>query len=749
MEYIRDQHQLKLALIGSYVPRRCGIATFSNDLYNALMGLSPEVQVDVFAVGDGVEHAYPPEVAFTFQSKDKAGHLEAAERIRHGGYDAVLLQHEYGLFGGPAGEDIIDLIRGAGTPVITTMHTVLAQPDDHQRRVTNRLIELSQEIVVMNSRGIELLTRVYNAPEAMIHLIPHGIPDFSKGRRDEIREELGISGPMILTFGLLSPDKGVEFAIDAMPGIVERVPNATYIVLGATHPHIKAQVGEVYREKLIARAAEKGVAGAIQFHDEFVSQERLVDYLSAADIYITPYLNPQQITSGTLAYAVGAGKAVISTPYVYAEELLSDDRGVLVPFRDSEAISQAVTGLIEDRDWSDRVRTRAFEFGQDMAWPKVAESYADLVEIEAPALPKRPSMRYPEFSLQHLVAMTDDTGLFQHAAYSIPNRLHGYCLDDNARALMLMARLDSWEQPPAELARLERTYLSYVLHCYNEETGHFRNFMSYGREWLEETGSDDSAGRALYALATAACRSSQRSVREVSNRLFNQAVGMLNTMTSPRAWAYGILAAQEYLAIDPRSPGARSLCAAMAQRLYRQYLAAATRDWRWFEDVVSYENAMLSHAMLVAGYDLEIEEMKTAGLDSLEWLTQVQTGYDGVFAPVGCEGFYHRGHVCPRYDQQPLEAWATISACLSAVELTGDTRWSLEATRAFRWFLGDNEAGMPLVDEKTGGCGDGLHPHSVNENQGAESTLAFLFAQQEMMAAGQVLLPARMALLSA
>lgn len=749
MEYLRDRLQLKLALIGSYVPRRCGIATFSQDLRDALDGLAPEVTVDVFAVSDGQSYDYPSEVVGAFERDQADTYRKIAQEIRDGRYDAVLLQHEFGLFGGPAGELVLDLLAECGTPVITTMHTVLAEPDEHQRRVTDRLVELSQNIVVMNIRGIDLLTRIYGASPDQIQLIPHGIPDFSRGQRQEIREELGVTGPMILTFGLLGPDKGIEYAIDAMPCVLEKAPHAVYVVLGATHPHIKANVGEEYREKLMARAQELGVGHAVQFLDEYVSLDRLVDFLSAADIYITPYLNPQQITSGTLAYAVGAGKAVISTPYVHAQELLDDDRGVLVPFRDSSAISDAICHLVEDQVHQDRLRSRAFEYGQQMAWPKVAESYANLVETEADLPRVRPAIRYPEFKIDHLIAMTDDTGLFQHAVYTIPNRSHGYCLDDNARALMLTARLDSWQQPPAELKSLQRRYLSYVHDCFNPETGQFRNFMDFQRNWLEEKGSEDSAARALYAIATAAVRSTDEAVRRLSLDLFRSSVGMLCSATSPRAWAAGILAAHEFLAINPRAEGARALCAAMASRLYRLHRDQSTPDWPWFEPVVSYENALLSHALLVGGWHLEIEEMQQVGLETLSWLCKVQTGYQGVFAPVGSEGFYHRGHTCPRYDQQPLEAWATISATLTAAEMTGDQRWIAEATRAFRWFLGDNEAGIVLVDEHTGGCRDGLHPNSANENQGAESTLAFLFAHQEMMAAGQVLLPARKAMLSA
>jgi hypothetical protein len=599
----------------------------------------------------------------------------------------------------------------------------------------------------MSAQGRALLQTVHQVPANKIDLIPHGIPAVPAAGRS--KHQLGVDGKsVLLTFGLLSPDKGIEYVIDALPAILARHPETVYIVLGATHPHIKERNGETYRLMLEARALKLGVDGSMIFHNRFVSQAELNEFLAAADIYITPYLKPEQITSGTLAYAVGSGKAVISTPYWYASELLADGRGVLVPWRDPQAIARAVDGLLDDDPARLAMCQRAAAYGRNMLWPAVARSYFDSFErarnehearrhtvFQAKTLARRP-LELPALDLQHVGMLTDDTGILQHATFTVPRYDDGYCLDDNARALLLTTLVeDAGTEDVAAVRRLSARYLAFVSHAFSASSGRFRNFMTYGRRWSEACGSEDSHGRALWALGTVVGRSVHPGRHSLGGQLFHAALPALSSFTSPRAWAFALLGVDEYLRAFQGDRAVQSLRKAMAERLLELYQRSSTRDWPWFEESVTYCNGRLSQALLVSGARMENEAMQAAGLRSLEWLFTIQSSADGTFAAIGSNGFYRRGAERARFDQQPVEACAMIAAALEAHRSTGDRRWRNRARVAFNWYVGDNELHRSLYDPATGGCRDGLHPDRVNENQGAESTLSFLLALAEMRAA--------------
>jgi hypothetical protein len=496
------------------------------------------------------------------------------------------------------------------------------------------------------------------------------------------------------------------------------------------------------------RAKRLGVDSSMIFHDRFVSQGELVEFLSAADIYITPYLNPEQITSGTLAYAVGAGKAVISTPYLYARELLLEGRGILVPWRDPQAMAREVIDLIGDDAKRVALCERAAAHGRDMAWPAVAGRYMESFErarsertaqlrtvFQAKTLAMRPA-ELPEIDLKHVRLMSDGTGLLQHATFSVPRYQDGYCLDDNARALLLMALMeDAGTEESREVRVLAARYLAFVNHAFNEKCGRFRNVMSYSREWLEEYGAEDSHGRAVWALGTVVGRSGDPGKQSLAGHLFHSGLPALPTFTSPRAWAFALLGIDEYLRAFQGDSNVQAIRRALAQRLLDLFRRTGTSDWPWFEDRLTYSNARLSQALLVSGAKMEHEEMTTTGASSLAWLASLQCSEEGYFTPIGSNGFYRRGERKALFDQQPLEACAMISACLEAGRVTREGRWAEHARRAFGWFLGQNHLQQAVYDATTGGCRDGLHADRVNENQGAESTLSFLLALTEMRSA--------------
>lgn len=757
MEYNSiDSTVNRIGFVGNYLPRQCGIATFTTDLCEAIAGEYEDATCIALPVNDlEAGYAYPPRVRFELAEKDIDSYHRAADFLNINGVDLVCLQHEYGIFGGPAGSHILVLLRDLRMPIVTTFHTILQDPDPLQLRVLREVAALSDRVVVMSERGVRLLQEVYEVPPEKIDLIPHGIPDVSFVDPSFYKDSFGVEGKMVLlSFGLLSPNKGIETVIDALPAIVALHPNVVYLIVGATHPHVLRQDGEMYRLSLQRLAQQRGVAGNVIFYNRFVSLEELIEFISAADIYITPYLNPAQITSGTLAYTLGAGKAILSTPYWYAEEMLADERGALVPFRDPVALAEQVIDLIDNESKRHAMRKRAYLYGRDMVWSQVAQRYMESFQqaraerrsftpssFAVKSLDQRPS-ELPLLKLDHLRYLTDGTGMIQHASFTIPNYDEGYSIDDNARALIVSTHLAELELGNGEATALASRYLAFIAYAFNRENGRFRNFMDYQRNWLEESGSEDSHGRALWALGTVLGRSHSPGLRSMAGWLFEQALPAILNTTSPRAWAFTLIGIHEYLRRFDGDSRASQVRDELASRLLLLYQNSRSDEWHWYEGELSYCNAVLAQAMLMCGQWIPDQAMAEAGLESLCWLADLQQSdtMGGHFVPVGSNGFYQQGGERARFDQQPVEAQAMASACLEAYRSTGDERWRKEAQRAFEWFLGRNDLNLPLYDPTTGGCRDGLHPDRPNENQGAESTLAFLQTLVELRLAEDPLL---------
>jgi glycosyltransferase involved in cell wall biosynthesis len=755
MSQAMKQRPRRVAFVGSSLPRKCGIATFTADLCDAMEVLDRAAQFFQVAVTDAEPgYAYGPRVHFEVAEKEVAAYRRAADFLNLSGVEAVSLQHEFGLFGGPAGSHVLALVRDLRMPVITTLHTILNAPDSAQRKVMDELAALSDRLVVMSRRGERYLREIYKVPSEKIDFIPHGIPDVPFVDPNFYKDKFEVEGKMVmLTFGLLSPSKGIANVIEALPAILARNPNVVYLVVGATHPHVLRNEGESYRLEIERLAHERGVESSVVFHNRFVSYQELVEFLGAADIYITPYINEAQITSGTLAYAVGTGKATISTPYWYAQELLDDGCGVLVPFNDPGAIADKVVELLGDDPARHAMRKRAYVRGRDMIWPEVARRYARSFE-QALARHKRPAdpdgifiplnkrpRELPPMKLDHLRRLTDDTGILQHAVFAVPDFSKGYTTDDNARALILAVLLEEVEDEVSSATEdLASRYLAFLWYAFDPVSCHFRNLLSYDRAWSDGEFSEDGHARALWALGTVLGRSTNEDLRGPAGNLFERALRKALDATSPRAWAFSLLAIHEYLR---RFSGDRSVQLAretLADRLLDIYGRASTPEWSWFEDVVSYDNGKLPHALLLCGrWMKDRPEMTEVGLKTLDWLVRLQRPSGGRFVPVGSNGFYRRGGPRARFDQQPLEAYTMVSACLEAHRLTGDARWRKEAQVAFDWFLGSNDLGQLLCDARTGGCRDGLHADRVNQNQGAESTLAFLLSLVEMRLAENII----------
>lgn len=741
----------RIAFLGDYVPRRCGIATFTHNLCEAVAQQAMDAKCIVIAVNDRPEgYDYPAEVRFEIQQKDEDSYRAAADELNQNKADVLCVQHEFGIYGGLAGSHLLALLKELRMPVVTTLHTILQQPDAAQRHVMDELVRRSDRLVVMACKGAEILRETYGVPDAMIDVIPHGIPDVPFAGTEHFKEQFGVAGKsVLLTYGLLGPGKGVEYAIRAMPEIVGRHPQTVYLVLGATHPNLISREGEKYRTSLEHLAEDLGVGNQVIFFNRFVSPDDLKEFIGAADIYLTPYLNEAQITSGTLAHVFGAGKVVVSTPYWHAGELLADGRGVLVPFRDPPAISDAVCNLLDDPAHMERLRLRAYEAGRASIWPAVALQYLDSFDrakTDRRTAPERAISKWahatkagklPATRLDHVARMTDGTGIFQHAVYNVPSLREGYCTDDNARAFILCNLLeDSTIAPPKEnLDLLATRYLAFLAAAYQESTGRFRNFMNHDHRWHDGVGSEDSHGRALWAAGSGSSRSHNEGHRRLSAHLFEQALPAVTSFSSPRAWAFALLGVHEYERTHSDHPETRRIRDLLVKRLLALWHECSDADWSWFETRVTYDNARLSQALILSGHSIPHPQALEVGLQSLRWLASQQKSPTGHYRPIGSNGFHEKNGERADFDQQPIEAQAMVAACLEAFHTVGDEFWWREARRAFEWFLGRNDLGLPLHDPSSGGCRDGLHHNRANENQGAESTLAFQLALAEMTAA--------------
>ena len=732
-----------IVFIGNYLPRQCGIATFTTHLLQSIALNAAYKDCWAVAMNDRPEgYLYPAQVRLEINQNQLNEYSLAADLLNLNQVDVVCLQHEYGIFGGKRGSFIIELLRNLKMPVVTTLHTILKEPNLQDRQIMMQLAEFSDRLVVMSERSVEFLRDIYQVPEEKIALIHHGIPDVPFVKSDDYKEKFDVSGKkIILTFGLLSPGKGIKVVIDALPEIVKAHPQVIYMVVGATHPHLKAEQGEDYRNSLHLRAKELGVSDHIVFHDRFVADEDLLEFIGAADIYVTPYLNEAQIISGTLAYALGMGKAVISTPYWHAEELLADDRGRLIPFQDHDALAREVIDLLDHPDELLAIQERAYNYGRKMIWSDVGRRYLDtfaqakrqrlrknIPEHRLETLGLR-QQRLPEIKLNHLRRMTDGTGVLQHANYTVPDRMHGYCVDDNARALIVAVTAQDLQPLDSSLGDLASVYLSFLGYALNEQTGRFRNFMSYDRRWLELTGSEDSHGRALWGLGIAVALGRDAGEVVYAADLFQRALDAVEHFTSPRAVAFVIIGAHAYLSRYSSDSRVIRMRKILADRLMAWFRSASSEGWPWCEDILSYDNARLPQALLLSGQWLPDREMLEMGLRALDWLKQVQTDETGLhFAAIGNQGWLTRDGEKARFDQQPIEAAAMVDACIEAFNCTREEEWIAYAYRCLNWYQGENDLRIPLCDYATGGCRDGLEAQGANENQGAESTLCWLMA---------------------
>ncbi len=734
-----------VAFISTYVPRLCGIATFAHD--NALVvakamgkSLGQTSKVQIVALHKPTDtFRYGPEVGFVLRQPQRMDYTEAAEFLNISSVDVVCLQHEYGIFGGDDGKYILDLLEALRKPVVTTLHTVLNRPSEGQRATLERICAISNQVVVIADKAKGMLGEIYDVPQEKIVRIPHGVPNVPFMDPGYYKDQYRLEGrKVLLTFGLIGPGKGIEHAIDAVALLVKDFPNLTYVVLGATHPEVKRQFGEAYRTGLEQRVEAKGIKDNVVFIDRYVSDEQLHEFLLMADLYVTPYLAKEQISSGTLSFAMGCGKAIVSTPYWYAEEMLADGRGLFSNFGDPESMAAQLRRLLSDEVECNQIRKRAYQFTRPMVYEEVGKRYLEAfiraaeAGVSSSVSRKAVATGLPEINLDHLKIMTDGTGLIQHAIFATPDRTQGYTTDDNARALRFAVRYWSLYKDDSILP-LVQTYLAFLLYAFNESSRRFRNFMAYDRRWLDEEGSDDCQGRTLGALADTLLYAPNDSIAGLAKRLFEQALPSAKTLISPRAWAWTILACDTFIKRFGGAREVREVREDLSARLIGAFKANASEDWPWCENEVTYDNGRICKALMVAEAITQPPNQTDFALRSLEWLMKVQADpRDGHLSIIGNHGWMQRGGAKAPFDQQPIDAAALLSACHDAFRMTGDAKWKSEMKKCFNWFLGANDLNMPLYDFKTHGCHDGVHDHGISRHQGAESTLSWLMSALRM-----------------
>lgn len=735
---------MKFAFIGTYPPQKCGIGTFTHNLVKSVAenfgynDLFPNLYV--IAVSDNEQdYKYPPEVSFVVNQNKQRDYVSAAKFINYNKADVCVLEHEFGIFGGESGVYVLSLISRIEIPLIVTFHTVIREPSYIQKVIVQELSSKAYKVIVMSKKAVKFLIEIYNIPGEKIEFIEHGVPVGKVFHRETAREKFNFSNKTALfTFGLLSRNKGIETVIKALPKVVEKHKNILYIVLGNTHPKVLSRNGEEYREYLLRLVKDYGLEDYIYFYKNFVPEELLMEYLYAADIYITPYLNEAQITSGTLSYAIGAGTAVISTPYWHAQELLADGRGILFDFHNHEQLSNILNDLLDNPVKIEQLREAAVEYGNKLKWPKIGAKYIKVAKSAMDGFrfiqkEKRTILDpylLPDFTLAHIKRLTDDTGIVQHAKYGIPNLKEGYCLDDNARALLMTAMAHN-KNKTEDTVHLMPVYLSFINYMQNED-GSFRNFLSFSRNYLDEIGSEDAFGRTIWALGYLIYKFPKDSYHQLALDIFNKSVQFFRNLKHLRGIANTILGMSYYLKRFPEDGTIKDIMYELTYKLINVYDSEKSDDWKWFENILTYDNAILPLSLFHSAEVFIDDKVLKVAVESAKFLESV-TMKGGYLKPVGSRGWFRKGQVCAEFAQQSIDVMGMVLLFFKAYEVTKDKTYLDKMFISHMWYMGKNELSIPVYDYESGGCNDGLEEYGLNRNQGAESTISYLISHLTLL----------------
>ena len=741
---------MRVTIVSTYPPRACGIGTFSRDLRSAMLEADPSVEVGLLSIVRDPHTANAPEVLSVIRQDLRADYVAAPALLIERGTDVVLIEHEYGIFGGEAGEYVLSLVAELQVPYVVTLHTVLSAPSAAQEKVLVELCRQAALVTVFTETARRMVIDSQVVPADKVRVVPHGAPtELLPGAHTAAVSVEGqalphLTGRTVLsTFGLISASKGIETVIEALPAVIERHPDVLYLIAGQTHPEVIRNEGEKYRLSLQRLVRDRGLQRNVQFLDRFLTTPELAVLLSSTDLYLTPYRSREQIVSGALTFAVVAGCPVVSTAYLYAEDLLASGAGVLVPFDDPAAFAEGILHFLDHPAMLSAAAARARSVGEMLAWPAVALQTVDvLVQAQQLEPPVRTTLAGAVFSsppvrADHLHTLVDDVGIVQHADGVIPNRESGYCVDDMARLVIVAVGLGQ-ERDEGTFSRMVNLGLSFLRHAWAPGAEGLHNFLGYDRRWMDEPHTGDHLGRAVWALGVVISAHPPRAVATPSLRLLEQLAPVVARLTSPRSIAFAVIGlTQPHLQVLP--PPLREVLVELSGRLLQLYLANSGPDWWWAEDALNYDNARLPHALIVAGHRLDRPDMVEAGVQSLDWYTAQCRAANGDVQLVGSR-WRQRGQgpgsATAEGAEQPLDAAALVEALTQALVVTGQSRYGDQAVRVFEWFLGRNRLGLPLYDFATGGCRDGLELDRVSENEGAESTLAYFQALLALEAVG-------------
>jgi glycosyltransferase involved in cell wall biosynthesis len=736
---------MNIAFIGTYPPRECGIGTFTHKLFHSMLynniGKGSGNKGFVVALNDmDLSYEYPKEVRMTIRQDDQKDYLKAVKFINLSGADLCILEHEFGIFGGQSGVYILPLLHRLEVPLIVTLHTILNTPSYNEKAILQEICKMASKIVVMSHKAIEFLMSIYHVKKEKIVFIEHGVPDIHFNREKSKKEFKLENKKVLLTFGFIGRNKGIETVINALPKVIDKHRDVIYIVLGKTHPHVLRHSGEEYRIFLMRLVKSLHLENNVIFLNTFIDEQDLFKYLCASDIYITPYLNEAQITSGTLSYAVGVGSAVVSTPYWHAEELLADGRGRLFNFNDSNNLISVITELLDNPDELKKLGRKAYDYGRNITWPKIGEKYVELTEnilkkAQNPIVKKDiifDLLILPPFSLAHIKRLTDDTGIIQHAKFGIPNLKEGYCLDDNARALLMV--LMAYRQiKDIQALELSPIYLSYI-HYMQNANGTFRNFLSFNRNFLDKVGSEDSFGRTIWALGYLLGNAPNDAYYQTGKLMFFNASPNFEKLKSIRSIANTMIGISYYLKSNPGDDSMTERLRNMAQNLIKHYADNETPDWNWFESLLAYDNGILPLALLHSAEILNDNKITKTAIEAMNFLTE-HTLKDNYLSIIGNEKWYEKEGERSVFAQQPIDAMAMVLMYHQAFHLTKDKNYLNKLYTSFLWFLGENDLRMGLYDFETKGCCDGFESYGVNRNQGAESSVAYLISHLTVLQA--------------
>lgn len=712
--------------MGTYPPRECGIATFNQDLLHSSQrnfGSAILCQVAALNFSPLDTYIYPKIVEWEMDQEDVESHHRLALQINSNpNITGVIIQHEYGIFGGLDGEIILNFMRACHKPMITTLHTVLPKPSAHMKQVTVEIIQLSSTLVVLTQRSKKILELVYPNTAEKIHVIPHGIHPTQFSTTNRPKQKLKLENHTILsTFGLLSRSKGIEYVLQALPSVIKKHPDILYLILGETHPLVRRSEGETYRKELAQMVTDLKLKKHVKFYEQYLSLSELLGFLKATDIYISPSVNPNQAVSGTLSYALGAGRAVVSTSFAQAEEIITDEIGRLVPMKSPQAYTAVLNQLLDNKSTLKSMHKAAYANTRQMLWSNIASEYLKLLTQNI----------IPPINLSHLQAMTDDFGLFQFATIDQPNKKFGYTLDDNARALVVCSWLQSSKDK--SILPLMTVYLNLIKSCQRDD-GTFINYLDYDHKQATDQNLnedlEDATARAMWALSEViGNKLVPNNLRQLSLKLFSNELPHIKNFRHLRSTAMMIKA---LVNVEPHMPqfskDFQQQIHAFAELLTNAFTKNRHKSWLWFDSYLGYNNAVVSEAMMIAGEYTQQSQYASIGFTSLNFLID-KTFSSNRYLPIGQSKWYINQEERSEFDQQPEEPASMILALETAFHITYEKKYTQLAKVCFSWFLGNNSLNQSLYNYNTGGCFDGLHRDRVNQNQGAESLVSYLLSR--------------------